>query len=100
MSDHSTLPPPSERMRREVDPLGTRSAMSPEWTADTVALLVQDCAKATQLRFGVWDPGAPRSHPVVVTDEVAGFMQGFVAGRGFDVDITDALLVALNFDAV
>ncbi len=69
------------------------------WTADTVALLVQDCVKATQLRFGVWNPDAPH-HQIVVTDEVVGFMRGFIIGRGLDVDITDALLVALNFDAV
>lgn len=65
-----------------------------EWTSDEVALLVQDCVKATRARF---HQAIAPDNDITVTDEVAGFMQGFAAGRGFTTDITDALLVALNF---
>lgn len=98
MSDQTTLPPLGDRLRREVDPLGTANAETPSWTGESVADLVRECVAATRRRFPVRESDTY----LVVTEEVAGFMQGFVAGRGFDVDITDALLVALNMppDAV
>jgi hypothetical protein len=87
--------PIGERMRREVDPLGVRSAETPSWTGETVRQLVDECVRATRRRFTERESDTY----LVVTAEVAAFMEGFVAGRGFDVDITDALLVALNMPA-
>jgi len=95
LSDHTTLPPLSDRLRREVDPVGTRSAETHSWNGETVRQLITECVRATRIQFR---DVLGTDNDVVVDERVEYFMRGFVIGRGFDVDVTDALLVALNFE--
>jgi hypothetical protein len=55
------------------------------WTAESVKQLIEDTVAEVRKRY-------PDN---IVTDEVAGFIHGFTAGRYFPTDISDAVLVSL-----
>ena len=59
-------------------------------TPEAMKRLIDDCVEATFNRFSrEFDRG------FIIDDEVAGYMQGFVQGRGCFLDITDVLMAAL-----
>lgn len=59
--------------------------MTTEWTAESAKQLVDDTVTEIRTRY----PDG------IVTDEVAGFISGFTAGRGFPTDISDAVLASM-----
>jgi hypothetical protein len=60
-------------------------------TPEAMERLIANCVQSTLGRFGY-----DNLKEVGIQAEVAGYMQGFVQGRGYFPDITDVLVAALT----
>ena len=67
-----------------------RAPRDGDWTSERASRLIDDCVESTLRRFGTVN-----FLMMGIQAEVSGYMQGFVAGRGWESDITDVLLAHL-----
>lgn len=74
-------------MRREVDPIGTENATSPVPSDVAAKTLENDIREGIK---AIPDYVSRSNHT-----EAVAFVDGYIRGKGWDVDITDAILVML-----
>lgn len=65
-----------------------------DWTSDRAIKVIDDATAGARKHFAAEDG------TVVVTEEVAGYLRGFLDGRGMAADLMDVVLARLNGRAV